>query len=96
LVPTAVVIGKGTCHPLHERFPGVVHRHRGVSTATARGLILGCMGRDDLPRLPGGGPVAGLSAALERWAQRAELRHLDDDQDGESADKVELPRAEHE
>jgi hypothetical protein len=54
------------------------------------------MGRDDLPRLPGGGPVAGLSAALERWAQRAELRHLDDDQDGEPADEAESPRAEHE
>jgi hypothetical protein len=37
-----------------------------------------------------------MSSALERWAQRAELRRLDDDQDGEASDEDVWPRAEHE
>jgi hypothetical protein len=37
-----------------------------------------------------------MSAALERWAQRAELRRLDDDQGGEAAEEDASPRAEHE
>ncbi|MEU0883994.1 hypothetical protein ABZ345_35815 [Lentzea sp. NPDC005914] len=50
------------------------------------------MGRE----LPPGGPVAGMSSALERWARRAELRRLDDDQCGEAAEEDVSPRAEHE
>ncbi|WP_189257758.1 hypothetical protein [Lentzea flava] len=50
------------------------------------------MGRNLLP----GGPVAGVSSALERWAQRAELRRLDDDQCVEAAEEDVSPRAEHE
>jgi hypothetical protein len=56
----------------------------------------GAMGRE----LPPGGPVAGMSSALERWgqrwAQRAELGRLDDDQCGEAAEEDVSPRAEHE
>jgi hypothetical protein len=49
------------------------------------------MGRE----LPPGGPVAGMSSALERWAWRAELGRLDDDQSGEAAEEDVSPRAEH-
>jgi hypothetical protein len=37
-----------------------------------------------------------MSAALERWARRAELRRLDDDQSGEAPEEDVSPRAEHE
>jgi hypothetical protein len=37
-----------------------------------------------------------MSGALERWARRAELRRLDDDQEGEAAEEDVSPRAEHE
>jgi hypothetical protein len=41
-----------------------------------------------------------MSAALERWvqrrAERAELRRLDDDQCGEAVEEDVSPRAEHE
>ncbi|WP_170166409.1 hypothetical protein [Lentzea atacamensis] len=50
------------------------------------------MGRE----LPPGGPVAGMSAVLERRAWRAELRRLGDDQSGEALEGDVSPRAEHE
>jgi hypothetical protein len=37
-----------------------------------------------------------MSAALERWARRAELRRLDDDHCEEAAEGDVSPRAEHE
>ncbi|MFD5830539.1 hypothetical protein [Lentzea sp. NPDC060358] len=45
---------------------------------------------------PGGGPVAGMSSALERWARRAELGRMDDDHDEEASEEDFSPRAEHE
>lgn len=50
------------------------------------------MGRE----LPAGGPVAGMSSALERWARRAELRRSDEEQREEAAEEDVSPRAEHE